>query len=282
MSGSSCDCDQCPSTTGTATGSRPQSHRGSRNASGRRQRKNQQQSLNGRQQQNSGGNFANQPNKQQRCSPVSSSNSPSPLGGDGSQCNPATASTITSASSTTTTIGGRASATPSMLEHASCLTEMTDCPSEFSSISNQLNRRVSGSRLSSRTIGSTRSTGRSSTVSRRIKEQVEPNQRFHHDGHQIDQGPDVIQLAPSTSVIDTCDPHVLRLQRQLHKLRLQHYPSQCAADGFMSTVQLRALVRDRLSSEGIRLSSPPYTSSTVSTSFDQSTFLQSVLRICAR
>jgi hypothetical protein len=55
-----------------------------------------------------------------------------------------------------------------MLEHSSCLTEITDCASEFSSISNQMNRRVSGSRLSSRTIGSSRSTGRSS---RRVKDQ---------------------------------------------------------------------------------------------------------------
>ena len=234
LSGSSCECDQCPP---TSIGSRPASHHGSRNASGRKQKNKIRQN-------------AIHPQQQQvrRTSPISSANSPSPLGDNNiqSHCDAPTPSVITSTSSTT--IGGRSSVTQSVLEHASCLTEMTDCPSEISSISNQLHRRISGSRISSRTIGST---GRSS---------VNPP-RFQNS----DQGPDVIQLASLPA--EPCDPHVLRLQRQLHKLRLQHYPSQCDQNGSMGSVRLRAVVSDKLTAEGIRLSSPPYTSSTVGTFF---------------
>ncbi len=238
MSGSSCECDQCPP---ASIGSRSASHHGSRsrNASGRKQKNKIRQN-------------AIHPQQQvRRTSPILTANSPSPLGDSNqSHCDVPTPSVITSASSTT--IGGRSSVTQSVLEHASCLTEMTDCPSEFSSISNQLHRRISGSRISSRTIGST---GRSSVDTRRFQ-----TNQFS------DQGPDVIQLAPASSLpAEPCDPHVLRLQRQLHKLRLQHYPSQCDQNGLMGSVRLRAVVSDKLTAEGIRLSSPPYTSSTVGT-----------------
>ena len=225
LSCSSCECDQCPH----SENNRPQRHRGSRKG-----RKHKQSS------------FA----PTQRSNPGPDSN-PGNVFSDSSQCN------VTSVSSNATTIGGRISVTPSVtpsvLEHSSCLTETTDCPSEFSSVST---RRVLGSRLSSRTIGSVRSTGRSSVASRRVKEQqADPSKRFM----SADAGPDVIQLAASSaSTGSEIDPHVLRLQLQLQQLSLQHYPQHHFASG-----QLRALVRECLAADGIKLSSPPYTSSAV-------------------
>ena len=232
LSCSSCDCDQCPHSD-----NRPQRHRGSRKG-----RKNKQSSI-GPTQRSNGGPDSN----------------PANVLSDSSQCN------VTSVSSNATTIGGRISVTPSVapsvLEHSSCLTETTDCPSEFSSVST---RRVLGSRLSSRTIGSVRSTGRSSVASRRVKDQPgDPSKRFV----SADAGPDVIQLAAtSASTGSEIDPHVLRLQLQLQQLRLQHYPQHHFSSGsglINNSGQLRALVRECLASDGIKLSSPPYTSSAV-------------------
>lgn len=229
LSCSSCDCDQCPQSE---------------------LRRHQQQ----RRSRKSGRNHKHQtivqPQQNHIQEPVSPGHS-----SDAGQCN------TTSVSSTT--IGGRTSITPSMLEHCSCLTETTDCPSEFSSVSN---RRIQGSRLSSRTIGSTRSAGRSSVASRRMKEQSRV--KSCHD-NPVDVGPDVIQLAPGAA---DCDPHVLRLQLQFQQLRLQqhqqlqqqHQSNNQFDSGFITnSVQLRTLISQRLAMEGIKLSAPPYTSSSV-------------------
>jgi hypothetical protein len=125
---------------------------------------------------------------------------------------------------------GHDRATPSNIEHASCLTETTDCPSSDVSVITSISRR--------------------------------PVSVLHHQQHQDRLGPDLIMRAPPQG-----PPQHTIVRAQLHQIppHLQHMTaaSRQAQGVVMSPLQLRMLVRDRLMSEGIRLSAPPYTSATV-------------------
>ena len=125
------------------------------------------------------------------------------------------------------------SVTPSMATGIStCPTEITDCPSEMSSFASKASTKKlnhSGSTLEAPVV-----MGAAGAVAGGI-----------FGGGGGDGGPDVIQLAAT-------------LGQPRPGSRFQ--PPQ---QKHLSPIQLRMMVRDRLISDGIQLSSPPYTSPTV-------------------
>ena len=129
--------------------------------------------------------------------------------------------------------GGRGSVTPSTLEHGSCLTETTDCPSSDVSVITSISRKTVMAPIST-----------------------------------DEMAPDVIQRVMAGPPPPPPPPMPLELQHtvvraQLHQIpaHLQHMTRPLQT---ISPIQLRMLVREKLMSEGIRLSSPPYTASKVS------------------
>lgn len=140
---------------------------------------------------------------------------------------------------------GRSSATPSTIEHASCVTETTDCASEASVIT---------------------------SISRWPGPQQQLRRSCRDRG---DLGPDVIQRAPPPpqqhqtvrARLHQIPRHLQHLvapqqQQQLLQQQQQQQQQQHLQGVMLSPLQLRMLVRDRLIAEGIRLSAPPYTSAT--------------------
>ena len=121
---------------------------------------------------------------------------------------------------------GAQSTTPSTIEQ--CLTETTDCPSSDVSVITSISRKTMQPNF--------------------VQTQPSPSQRHGHIG------PDVIQ--PSTQ-----EQHTI-VRAQLHQIppHLQHMTRPLQV---ISPLQLRMLVREKLMSEGIRLSAPPYTSAKV-------------------
>ena len=182
----------------------PRSRRGSRTNSARRRQMRQQQHPQQQQQeqqqqagpQHPGGSTQRPP---QRSSPVSSQGSHSPHHHG--------------------VLGGQS--TPS-IEHASCMTETTDCPSEISVLTSLSNHRGKLERATPVVMGQV-NVGASLSCEDLDRIQVAP----HHP-------------TPSSS---SSIP----------------FKSGLTSSHF-TPVQLRMLVRDRLIREGIRLSKPPYTS----------------------
>ena len=115
---------------------------------------------------------------------------------------------------------GRASTTPSTIEHASCLTETTDCPSSDVSVITSISRKT-------------------------VQEAM--------------VGPDVIQRNMAPPSPPPPPPQHTIVRAQLHQIppHLQHMTRPLQN---MPPLQLRMLVREKLMAEGIRLSAPPYTS----------------------
>ncbi len=140
------------------------------------------------------------------------------------------------------------SATPSTVEHASCVTETTDCPSDVSvitSISRPLNGLVSHAPSTSTANGG---------VAHRqpdLIQSYQPPPQHTIVRAQMHQIPDHLKHL-------TASARQQQQQKQQLVLQQQQQPSVV-----MSPLQLRLLVRDRLMNEGIRLSAPPYTSATV-------------------
>ena len=156
---------------------------------------------------------------------------------------------------------GRGSVTPSCtIEHASCLTETTDCPSSDVSVITSISRK---------------------TMQMNRDEHSEQKNEQPVNSEQNNLGPDVIQRFHSLGVVppsmaqQVCNmpnsqqQHTI-VRAQLHQIpkHLQHMTRPLQV---MSPIQLRVLVREKLINEGIRLSSIPYTSPKVS----PKTFFQS-------
>ena len=127
-----------------------------------------------------------------------------------------------------------ASTTPSTtIEHASCLTETTDCPSSDVSVITSISRKT-----------------------------LLDNLRLKSAAAAAEDVPDVIQrVQPSSQappMMQQQHQHTI-VRAQLHQIpkHLQHMTRPLQV---MSPLQLRMLVREKLMSEGIRLSAPPYTS----------------------
>ena len=148
---------------------------------------------------------------------------------------------------------GRHSVTPSVMEHASCVTETTDCPSSDVSVI--------------------------TSISKKTVQHFDPNNENKSNnngcvnsasaGHITSESsrPDIIQRMPTICPPMTSQQHTI-VRAQMHQIpaHLQHLTRQ-APSQVMSPLQLRMLVRDKLVTEGIRLSAPPYTSSKVSLIF---------------
>jgi len=145
---------------------------------------------------------------------------------------------------------GRGSVTPSCtIEHASCLTETTDCPSSDVSVITSISRK---------------------TMQMNRDEHSEQKNEQPVNSEQNNLGPDVIQRFHSLGVVppsmaqQVCNmpnsqqQHTI-VRAQLHQIpkHLQHMTRPLQV---MSPIQLRVLVREKLINEGIRLSSIPYTS----------------------
>ena len=140
---------------------------------------------------------------------------------------------------------GRQSVTPSVNEHASCVTEITDCPSSDVSVITSISKKTvqQCDQLSGHTV--TEASNHTSSVG-----QPDIIQRMPHLPHMSAMmGPQPVQ-------------HTI-VRAQMHQIpaHLQHLTRPAAQ--VMSPIQLRMLVRDKLMTEGIRLSAPPYTSSKV-------------------
>ena len=132
-------------------------------------------------------------------------------------------------------------------EHASCATEITDCPSSDVSVITSISR----------------------------KTLMGPSSVGLEDHHQ----PDVIQRVLGPNGLMGSGPpgpppppmhpqqHTI-VRAQLHQIpaHLQHMTRPLQT---ISPIQLRMLVREKLMAEGIRLSAPPYTASKVSPEYFQ-------------
>jgi len=141
--------------------------------------------------------------------------------------------------------GRSLSVTPSLATGgvSTCPTEITDCPSEISSFVSKASTTKKQMNSSGSTIGPVQMNG-ANTVNGQ-----------HHDQ------PDVIQLASAfNSQLQLSSRPGSKFQppQQRHLQMSQPAVTSC----HLSPLQLRMMVRDKLISDGIQLSAPPYTSPT--------------------
>ncbi len=163
-------------------------------------------------------------------------------------------------------VSSQGSQSPSVLttrsvEHQSCLTETTDCPSEVSvltSLSRQTATPSSTAHAHNSSSTATLMSGGGGAAAGGVV----------NVAASCDEDLDVIQLAPpiissgssATSQPPTCSSPYRQTCCHHHQFgSRQHQQPLCASN--FTPVQLRMLVRDKLIREGIRLSSPPYTAS---------------------
>ena len=149
---------------------------------------------------------------------------------------------------------GRGSVTPSCtIEHASCLTETTDCPSSDVSVITSISRKTM--QMNPRDEQSSEQNNEQACSEKNSAGVLGPDviQRFHSLG-----------VVPPVSICNNpqTQQHTI-VRAQLHQIpkHLQHMTRPLQV---MSPIQLRVLVREKLMTEGIRLSSIPYTSPKVS------------------
>ena len=156
----------------------------------------------------------------------------------------------------------RHSVTPSVMMHSehapSCITETTDCPSSDVSVITSISKKTVQQCDHPTALDQQQSSAPENSSSSQNRLQPDVIQRMH---------PSMYGMAPPTSSAAGGNPAVLQqhtiVRAQMHQIpeHLQHLTRP--AVHMMSPLQLRMLVRDKLMTEGIRLSAPPYTSSKV-------------------
>ena len=148
-------------------------------------------------------------------------------------------------------------------EHApSCITETTDCPSSDVSVITSISKKTV-QHCDHQQQSSSCATPENNISSGNNRLQPDVIQRMH----QPPPPPNNPMYAPGGNhlggiQIQQQQQHTI-VRAQMHQIpeHLQHLTRP--AVHMMSPLQLRMLVRDKLMTEGIRLSAPPYTSSKV-------------------